>query len=92
METPQVQDELQRLLDDGMTVRQAIMCAEAVPWRCHRQLISDALVARGATVLHILSTARADLHELSEHGRLTPGGGVEYVAGAAKDQTELGLG
>jgi len=40
------------------------MCAEAVPWRCHRSLVSDALVARGATVLHILD-AKTSPHTLT---------------------------
>jgi uncharacterized protein (DUF488 family) len=42
-----------------------IMCAEAVPWRCHRNLISDALVTRGWRVLHILSANRIDTHTLT---------------------------
>ena len=42
-----------------------IMCAEAVPWRCHRNLISDALVTRGWRVLHILSASRTDTHTLT---------------------------
>lgn len=42
----------------------AIMCAEALPWRCHRWLISDALVARQIDVRHILDTS-SDAHELS---------------------------
>jgi uncharacterized protein (DUF488 family) len=41
------------------------MCAEAVWWRCHRQLIADALVARGAEVRHILSAAPAEPHRLT---------------------------
>lgn len=40
------------------------MCAEAVPWRCHRSLIADALVARGWEVRHILSQVKADEHRL----------------------------
>ncbi len=53
-----------------------VMCAESVWWRCHRRLLSDALVVRGVAVFHILSAAAAKPHELSEfarveHGRLT---------------------
>ncbi len=48
----------------------AIMCAEAVPWRCHRLLIADALVARGWTVRHILSAASAEAHSLTPFARL----------------------
>src|SRR5262245_1402322 len=43
----------------------AIMCAEAVPWRCHRSLIADALVSRGWTVQHIMTKAKADKHRLT---------------------------
>ena len=48
----------------------AIMCAEAVPWRCHRSLIADALVARGTLVRHILGPGRADAHALNATARL----------------------
>jgi len=41
------------------------MCAEAVPWRCHRSLISDALVARGVSVLAILTAKKIQPHELT---------------------------
>jgi uncharacterized protein (DUF488 family) len=56
----------------------AVMCAEAVPWRCHRQLIADALVARGIDVRHILGPGRAEEHRLTPGARIEPGGGVAY--------------
>jgi uncharacterized protein (DUF488 family) len=43
----------------------AIMCAEAVPWRCHRNLVSDDLVRRGVEVIHILGKGSVKSHELS---------------------------
>ncbi len=43
----------------------ALMCAEAVPWRCHRSLVADALTARGALVEHITSPKRASPHRLT---------------------------
>jgi uncharacterized protein (DUF488 family) len=43
----------------------AIMCAEAVPWRCHRSLIADALTIRGMQVLHILGAASIKPHALT---------------------------
>ncbi len=46
--------------------RSAIMCSEAVPWRCHRQIIADAMTTRGWTVLDILSRDRAVVHTLPE--------------------------
>ena len=54
----------------------AVMCAEAVWWRCHRQLIADALVARGVTVRHIQTPTSAPEHKLTEFARVE---GVEVV-------------
>jgi len=51
----------------------AIMCAEAVPWRCHRSLIADALVVRGARVEHIASPTRASLHRPTPFARVEDG-------------------
>ncbi|MGH7573672.1 MAG: DUF488 family protein [Longimicrobiales bacterium] len=56
----------------------AYMCAEAVPWRCHRRLISDALTVRGFEVRHILSQGRADLHHLPEFARVLSSGRIVY--------------
>ena len=50
METAVFQERLAFLIATADSRRQAVMCAEAVPWRCHRQLISDALTARGVEV------------------------------------------
>ena len=55
-------NELQELAQQHIT---AIMCAEAVPWRCHRSLISDALTTLGWQVLHITSNKTAKPHELT---------------------------
>jgi uncharacterized protein (DUF488 family) len=56
----------------GEAIRRAtaIMCAEAVWWQCHRQLIADALVARGVEVRHIVSTAAPEPHRLTEFARV----------------------
>ena len=43
----------------------AVMCAEAVPWRCHRSLVADALTARGAHVEHITSAKRSTPHRVT---------------------------
>jgi uncharacterized protein (DUF488 family) len=51
----------------------AIMCAEALPWRCHRRLIADALVARGWTVLDIMSRGKTTLHQLPDFARVIEG-------------------
>lgn len=63
METPEFEAALERLLGVAAEGPSAIMCAEAVPWRCHRTLIADAVEARGVQVFHILdaSTSRHTL-------------------------------
>ena len=58
---------LDRLLDATTRQSTAIMCAEAVPWRCHRWLISDALVARGLDVIHILALDSTQAARLKPH-------------------------
>ncbi len=65
MQTEEFQKALEELMAYGTNTRVAIMCAEAVPWRCHRSLIADALVARGWEVRHILSQIKADEHRLT---------------------------
>jgi uncharacterized protein (DUF488 family) len=54
MGTDEFVEALSELIRTSANKRTAIMCAESLPWRCHRSLISDALVARGVEVLHIL--------------------------------------
>jgi uncharacterized protein (DUF488 family) len=54
-------------------LRVAIMCAEAMPWRCHRSLIADAVVERGIPVSHILSATRAQAHALPPFARVLEG-------------------
>ena len=51
----------------------AVMCAEAVWWRCHRRFLADALLVRNVRVLHILSAAAPKPHEMSEFGRAHEG-------------------
>ena len=53
--------------------RTAVMCAEALWWQCHRRLLSDSLMVRGIPVLHILSSAAPNAHELSEFARESDG-------------------
>jgi uncharacterized protein (DUF488 family) len=65
MQTPQFHAALQTLIDVSATRPTAIMCAEAVPWKCHRSLIGDALLARGVRVLDIMSPIKATPHALT---------------------------
>ena len=53
--------------------RVAIMCAEAVPWRCHRSLIADALLNHGWEVRHIMSDAKADRHRMTAFAKVDEG-------------------
>lgn len=70
MLTAEFEAGLQELLDLARGRRPAIMCAEAVPWRCHRSLVSDALTVRGVRVCHIRSRTRCELHQLPLFARV----------------------
>jgi uncharacterized protein (DUF488 family) len=72
MDTPVFQRALDELIAWG-PARTAIMCAEAVWWQCHRQLIADALVARGIEVRHIMSATSAPPHTLTAFARVDEG-------------------
>ena len=65
MQTPEFGDAIEWLIERASATRVAIMCAEAVPWRCHRSLIADALTARGNIVEHIMTQSRRDPHTLT---------------------------
>jgi uncharacterized protein (DUF488 family) len=76
MQTEEFRAALDALVRSAADQRTALMCAEAVPWRCHRSLISDALVVKGFEVLHITGPGRPQPHSLTsfaqvEDGRLT---------------------
>lgn len=64
---------LDALLACAATATVAVMCAESKWWQCHRQLIADALVARGLEVCHIMSPREAPAHELTPFGRIECG-------------------
>jgi len=70
METPEFDRELDHLLLHAEQKRTAIMCAESLPWRCHRSLIADAATARGIPVQHIMSAVKADPHKLTAFARV----------------------
>ena len=78
MGTPEFEHAIAVLLEDASERRTAIMCAEALPWRCHRSLISDALVARGIEVTHLIGAERR-AHTLTAAARVEDGG-VVYPA------------
>jgi len=80
MQTPEFDAALARLMQLETERPTVILCAEAVPWRCHRQLIADALVARGIEVRHVLGVGQAQRHVASPHARVGPDGRVTYPA------------
>ncbi len=65
MQTEQFQAALEALIEMSRQKRVAIMCAEAVPWRCHRSLVADALSARAVPVIEILSESSYRAHKLT---------------------------
>ena len=60
--------------------RTAMMCSEALWWRCHRRLIADRLVVAGDTVCHISSTGRTSAHQLTAFAKAAPDGHITYSA------------
>jgi uncharacterized protein (DUF488 family) len=81
MQTQEFKDSLGRCLDLAKWERVVLMCAEAVPWRCHRSLIADALLARGIAVSEITSGVRVKPHVLTPWARVRRGQ-VTYPAAA----------
>jgi uncharacterized protein (DUF488 family) len=65
MQTPEFEEHLEELIQLAEENRIAIMCAEAVPWRCHRSLIADALTVRGIPTEDIMSLTRRQVHALT---------------------------
>jgi hypothetical protein len=89
MQTPEFQTALDQLIQLGEKRRTAIMCAEAVAWRCHRSLIGDALLVRGLRVEEIASLTRTRPHSLTPWARvrgkqLSYPADAKAVAGGAK--------
>jgi uncharacterized protein (DUF488 family) len=69
MESREFADGVARLLEIAAARPTAVMCAEAVPWRCHRQLLADALVVRGIEVRHVTGAAAVQAHTLTPFAR-----------------------
>jgi uncharacterized protein (DUF488 family) len=78
LRSPEFQGALAELETSARATPTAIMCAEAVWWRCHRRLIADALVARGWRVEHLGSGSEPIAHELTEFAVVRPDGTVAY--------------
>lgn len=72
MQTPEFQEGLEEIISLRGEERPCLMCAEAVPWRCHRRIIADALLARGFAVGHVLGESRLQTHTLTPWARIEP--------------------
>ena len=70
MQTPEFDAGLARAIRLASTKPSALMCAEALPWRCHRSLVADALVVRGFHVEEIIGTSVPKLHKLTPFARV----------------------
>ncbi len=79
MQTPGFDSALAELVRLSAGMRTVVMCAEAVPWRCHRSLVGDALLAKGIAVKDIVSEGSVQPHVLTSFARID-GGKVSYPA------------
>ena len=70
MQTSEFKKNLKELIGLARKKQTVIMCAEAVPWRCHRSLIADALIVRGINVKHIFSQTNSKPHELTRSAKV----------------------
>jgi uncharacterized protein (DUF488 family) len=87
MESPAFRAAVARITESARNTVQAVMCAEAVPWRCHRNLLADALVARGLEVRHIVEKGKTNPHHLNKDARIVNGDHIIY--GPRVDQIGL---
>jgi len=70
MQTPAFDQALEELVELARRKQLAVMCAEAVPWRCHRSLIADALLVRGIRTEDIMSPTRRTVHSLTPFAKI----------------------
>ncbi|MGH9715855.1 MAG: DUF488 family protein [Candidatus Acidiferrales bacterium] len=80
MQTPEFAAALDRAIELAKSRPSTLMCAEAVPWRCHRSLVADALLVRGIRVEHIISAAEPKAHSLTAFARVR-GKHITYPSG-----------
>jgi uncharacterized protein (DUF488 family) len=73
METEEFKQGIEALLEVGRAKRTAVMCAEALWWRCHRSLISDYLKAHGVDVIHIIDEKKTEEHPYTSAARIVDG-------------------
>lgn len=87
MQTGDFQNGLETLLELSRNARVAIMCAESVPWRCHRSLVADALGVRGIPVIEVLSEKSNRMHKLTPFARVE-GTRISYPPEPANNRPE----
>ena len=85
MQTSEFADTLAELIAKAMRERTVLMCAEAVPWRCHRSLIADAVLVHHLRVEEIVSKTRRQPHALTAFARVS-GTTITYPPGATEDR------
>ncbi|HKG79298.1 MAG TPA: DUF488 domain-containing protein [Pyrinomonadaceae bacterium] len=73
METDEFRQGVEELLELAASARTAVMCAEALWWRCHRSLISDYLKAAGQSVVHIIDEVKTEEHPFTSAARIVEG-------------------
>ena len=78
--TEPFREGLDRLVQEERGRRSAVMCSEAVWWRCHRRIVADYLIARGETVLHIMGEGRLEPASLTPAAVVQPDGTIRYPA------------
>jgi uncharacterized protein (DUF488 family) len=88
MDSPEFDAALEWLMAQALEAPTAYLCAESVWWRCHRSMISDALLARGWDVAHLMGNGRSEPHRLHRAARLV-GDRVRYDV-EQPSQPELG--
>jgi uncharacterized protein (DUF488 family) len=87
MQTPKFEKNLEELVQWAKQDRIALMCAEAVPWRCHRSLIADALLVRGIRTEDIMSPSRRQVHTLTPFAKVR-GTTITYPIEASRSTTK----
>ena len=87
MQTPEFEKSLEELVQWAKQDRIALMCAEAVPWRCHRSLIADALLVRGIRTEDIMSPSRRQVHTLTPFAKVR-GTTITYPIEASRSTTK----
>lgn len=82
------QEGLRQLIEHGRKRRSAVMCSEAVWWRCHRRIVSDYLLARGEAVFHLMGSERLEEARLTQGASVSAPDVVHYPAEPAQAENE----